>query len=157
MHFLHILLKGIIHTLKYFVISHFTQKRTKLLISVHFRWFIVIENIIQIQAFLVCKILVQKYGRVNFLANFKSACIYIRNSCPADDFAKSYKWLNEFKYLDILCLRQCTMQRGLTFLEWGFFTDKAGLKIFVFINAMIFAFTTFVKNTPLYGKIASKV
>ena len=38
-----------------------------------------------------------------------------------------------------------------------FFTDKTGLKIFVFINAMIFAFTTFVKNTPLYGKIASKV
>ena len=39
----------------------------------------------------------------------------------------------------------------------GVFTDKTGLKIFVFINAMIFAFTTFVKNTPLYGKIASKV
>ena len=27
----------------------------------------------------------------------------------------------------------------------------------MFINAMIFAFTTFVTNTPLYGKIASKV
>ena len=43
------------------------------------------------------------------------------------------------------------------FLEGGVFTDKTGLKIFVFINAMIFAFTTFVTNTPLYGKIASKV
>ena len=38
-----------------------------------------------------------------------------------------------------------------------FFTDKTGLKIFVFIDAMIFAFTTFVNNTPLYGKITSKV
>ena len=38
-----------------------------------------------------------------------------------------------------------------------FVTDKTGLKIFVFINAMIFVFTTFVKNTPFYGKIASKV
>ena len=52
---------------------------------------------------------------------------------------------------------QCTMQQGLTFFEGGVFTDKTGLKIFVFINAMIFAFTTFVTNTPLYGKIASKV
>ena len=51
----------------------------------------------------------------------------------------------------------CTMQQGLTFLEGGVFTDKTGLKIFVFINAMTFAFTTFVKNIPLYGKIASKV
>ena len=49
------------------------------------------------------------------------------------------------------------MQQGLTFFEGGVFTDKTGLKIFVFINAMIFAFTTFVTNTPLYGKIASKV
>ena len=41
--------------------------------------------------------------------------------------------------------------------EGGVFTDKTGLKIFVFLNAMIFAFTTFVKNTPLWGKNASKV
>ena len=41
--------------------------------------------------------------------------------------------------------------------RWGVFTHKTVLKIFVFINAMIFLFTTFVKNTPLYGKIASKV
>ena len=39
----------------------------------------------------------------------------------------------------------------------GGFTDITGLKIFVFINAIIFAFTTFVTNTPLYGKIASEV
>ena len=37
-----------------------------------------------------------------------------------------------------------------------FFTDKTGLKIFVFINALIFAFITFVTNTPLWGKNASK-
>ena len=43
------------------------------------------------------------------------------------------------------------------FWKGGFVTDKTGLKIFVFINAMIFAFTTFVTNPPLYGKIASKV
>ena len=42
-------------------------------------------------------------------------------------------------------------------MKGGVVTDKTGLKIFVFINAMIFAFTTFVTNTPLYGKIASKV
>ena len=35
--------------------------------------------------------------------------------------------------------------------------DVTGLKIFVFINAMIFAFTTFVKNALFYGKIPSKV
>ena len=35
--------------------------------------------------------------------------------------------------------------------------DVTGLKIFVFINAMIFAFITFVTNTPLWGKNASKV
>ena len=43
------------------------------------------------------------------------------------------------------------------FWKGGFITNKTGLKISVFINAMIFAFTTFVTNTPLYGKIASKV
>ena len=47
--------------------------------------------------------------------------------------------------------------KGWHFWKGGFVTDKTGLKIFVFINAMIFAFTTFVKNTPLYGKIASIV
>ena len=41
------------------------------------------------------------------------------------------------------------MQQGLTLLEGGFFTDKTGLKIFVFINAMIFAFINFVTNTLL--------
>jgi len=33
-----------------------------------------------------------------------------------------------------------------------FFTDKTGLKNFVFIYAMIFAFITFVKNTPFWRK-----
>ena len=47
--------------------------------------------------------------------------------------------------------------KGWHFWKGGFVTDKTGLKIFVFINAMIFAFTTFVTNPPLYGKIASKV
>ena len=47
--------------------------------------------------------------------------------------------------------------KGWHFWKGGFVTDKTGLKIFIFINAMIFAFTTFVTNTPLYGKIASKV
>ena len=34
--------------------------------------------------------------------------------------------------------------------------DVTGLKIFVFINAMIFAFITFVTNTPLWGKTLLK-
>ena len=41
--------------------------------------------------------------------------------------------------------------------EGGVVMDGTGLKIFVFINAMIFAFITFVTNTPLWGKNASKV
>ena len=45
-----------------------------------------------------------------------------------------------------------------TLISWGiklkkrgggvFFTDETGIKIFVFLNAIIFAFTTLVKNTP---------
>ena len=42
-------------------------------------------------------------------------------------------------------------------MKGGFFTDETGLKIFVFLNAMIFAFIAFVTNTPLWGKNASKV
>ena len=42
-------------------------------------------------------------------------------------------------------------------VKGGVVTDKTGLKIFVFINAMIFAFKTFVTNTPLWAKNASKV
>ena len=38
-----------------------------------------------------------------------------------------------------------------------FFTDTTGFKIVVILNAMIFAFTTFVKNTPLWVKNASRV
>ena len=46
-------------------------------------------------------------------------------------------------------LRACKTQKNV---KGMFFTDKTGLKIFVFINAMIFAFITFVTCTPLYGK-----
>ena len=42
-------------------------------------------------------------------------------------------------------------------VKGGVVTDKTGLKIFVVINAMIFAFITFVTNTPLWAKNASKV
>ena len=49
-------------------------------------------------------------------------------------------------------LRGCKTQKNV---KGWFFTDKTGLKIFVFINAMIFAFVAFVKNTPLYVKNAS--
>ena len=42
-------------------------------------------------------------------------------------------------------------------MKGEFFTDETGLKIFVFLNAMIFAFTTFVEKHPLMGKNASKV
>ena len=44
-------------------------------------------------------------------------------------------------------------------MKGEFFTDETGLKIFVFLNAIIFAFTitTIVKNTPLWGKNAFKV
>ena len=38
-----------------------------------------------------------------------------------------------------------------------FVTDKTGLKVFVFIYAMIFAFITCVTDTPLWAKNASKV
>ena len=34
-------------------------------------------------------------------------------------------------------------------LKGVFFTDKMGVKKFVFMNAMIFVFRTFMKNTPL--------
>ena len=34
--------------------------------------------------------------------------------------------------------------------------DVTGLKIFVFINAKIFGFITFVTNTPLWGKTLLK-
>ena len=37
-----------------------------------------------------------------------------------------------------------------------FFTDKTGLKIFIFIFAMIFVLITCVKNTPLWGKTLLK-
>ena len=37
-----------------------------------------------------------------------------------------------------------------------FVTDKTGLKIFIFINAMIFAFITFVTNTPFMVKMQSE-
>ena len=37
-------------------------------------------------------------------------------------------------------------------MKGGVVMDVTGLKIFVFINAMIFAFITFVTNTPLWGK-----
>ena len=39
----------------------------------------------------------------------------------------------------------------------GVVMDVTGLKIFVFINALIFAFIAFVTNTPLWEKNASKV
>ena len=38
-----------------------------------------------------------------------------------------------------------------------FVTYKMGLKIFVFIDDMIFAFTTFVTNTPLWGEKSEKI
>ena len=60
--------------------------------------------------------------------------------------------------MNIIETLQCTMQQGLTFLEGGgVFTDKTGLKIFVFKTAMVFAFRTFVTNIPLWAKNASKV
>ena len=48
------------------------------------------------------------------------------------------------------------MVYGLTFLKGVFVIDKTGLKTFVFKNAMIFAFVTFVTNTPLWGKTLLK-
>ena len=41
-------------------------------------------------------------------------------------------------------------------MKGGVVMDVTGLKIFVFINAMIFAFITFVTNTPLWGKTLLK-
>ena len=51
-------------------------------------------------------------------------------------------------------LRACKTKKNV---KGVFFMDKTGLKIFVFINAMIFAFIIFVTNTPLWGKNTSKV
>ena len=51
-------------------------------------------------------------------------------------------------------LRGCKTQRNV---KGVVVTDKRGLKIFAFINAMIFAFITFVKNTSLWGKNVSEV
>ena len=54
---------------------------------------------------------------------------------------------------------QISIQGGVKLknVKGGVVMDITGLKIFVFINAMIFAFITFVTNTPLWGKNASKV
>ena len=41
-------------------------------------------------------------------------------------------------------------------MKEGVVMGVTGLKIFVFINAMIFAFITFVTNTPLWGKTLLK-
>ena len=37
-----------------------------------------------------------------------------------------------------------------------FVTDKTSVEFYVFINTMIFAFVTFVTNTPLQGKTVLK-
>ena len=66
-------------------------------------------------------------------------------------------FLDALASLDFKLSLSALCNKGWHFWKGGFVTDKTGLKIFVFINAMIFAFTTFVTNTPLYGKIASKV
>ncbi len=62
---------------------------------------------------------------------------------------------NDYQLLPMTTNALCS--KGWHFWKGGIFTDKTGLKIFVFINAMIFAFITFVTNTPLWGKNASKV
>ena len=49
------------------------------------------------------------------------------------------------------------MPYGLLFLKGMFFMDKMGIKIFVFINATIPDFITYVKNTSFLGKNVSKV
>ena len=45
--------------------------------------------------------------------------------------------------------RGCKIKKNVKGL--GVVMDKTGLIIFVFIDAMIFAFMTFVTNTPLWG------
>ena len=40
--------------------------------------------------------------------------------------------------------RHCTLPKGLSFFKGMFVTDKAGRKIFVFINGMIFDVMTFL-------------
>ena len=42
-------------------------------------------------------------------------------------------------------------------LQKGVFHSQNSSQNFCFLFAMIFAFTTFVKNTPLWGKTASVV
>ena len=65
------------------------------------------------------------------------------------DHPKIWKRKKEFTNIN---LRRCKTKKNV---KGWFFTDKTGLKIFVFINAMIFAFVAFVKNIPLWVKNAS--
>ena len=52
---------------------------------------------------------------------------------------------NEFFLTKLIC-KEGKKQKNL---KGVFFTDKMGVKKFVFMNAMIFVFRTFMKNTPL--------
>ena len=48
-------------------------------------------------------------------------------------------------------LRECKTQKNM---RGVFVMDKTGLKIFAFLNAMIFAFITFVTNVYVFVQIA---
>ena len=54
-----------------------------------------------------------------------------------------------------ISLRECKTKKKN--VKGVFVTDKTDLKIIVLINAMILALITFVTNTPICGKIDSKV
>ena len=51
---------------------------------------------------------------------------------------------------DLRTLNNALCHKGCHFWGGVFFTDKTSLKIFVFINASVFAFIAFVKNIPVW-------
>ena len=87
--------------------------------------------------------------KVDFSANFQ----------PIHDFfgggpLNTPKIGNKKNKVTNIAFRACKTKKNV---KGVFFTDKPGLKIFVFMYALIFALITCVKNTPLWAKNASKV
>ena len=68
----------------------------------------------------------------------------------ASQFCRNTRQISE----DDCCTKEVLR---ILFAIFGNETEETGLKIFVFKNAMIFAFITFVTNAPLWAKNAAKV
>ena len=87
--------------------------------------------------------------KVEFYANFHPIHVFFGwDSLNAPKIGKRKNKVTSIN------LRGCKTQKNA---KGGYVTDKTGPTIFVFINAMIFVFRTFVKNTLSYGKYAFEV